>query len=98
MDNTSDLIGILVDKTANDAERDDAAIDLGFISNNEAIEIALLTVANDEGTDEMIRASCGESLAQIWIENNVLNLKNISLLTGIAFFEALEIFKKKNSE
>ncbi|TCI37550.1 hypothetical protein EVJ29_05850 [Exiguobacterium sp. SH4S7] len=98
MDNTSDLIGILVDKTANDAERDDAAIDLGFISNNEAVEIALLTVANDEGTDEMIRESCGESLAQIWIENNVLNLKNISLLTGIAFFEALEIFKKKNSE
>lgn len=96
MNNSKDLVGILLDNTASDAERDDAAIDLGSISNDNTVEGALLTVANDMNTDEMIRASCGESLAQIWIKNNEFNLENLCLLTGIAFLEALENIKREN--
>lgn len=83
---------------ASDAERDDAAIDLGFVLNDETVEVALLTVANDEATDEMIRASCGESLAQIWIAHNQVSREKLTLLTGIAMDEAMAVIKKENME
>ena len=92
------LIEILLDKTASDAERDDAAMDLGFILNDETVEVALLTVANDKKTDEMIRASCGESLAQIWIGHNQVSHEKLALLTGIAMDEAMAVIKKENME
>lgn len=95
MNNSKELVEILLDDTASDAERDDAAIDLGFISNDQLVQTALLTIANNVDIDEMIRASCGESLAQIWIKNNEFHLTNLFLLTGIAFFEALERFKRE---
>ncbi len=98
MDNSKDLIEIVLDVTASDAERDDAAIDLGFVSNDPSVQAALLTIANDKDTDEMIRASCGESLAQIWMKNNEFDLNNLSRLAGIAHVEALECFERENSD
>lgn len=92
------LIEILLDKTASDAERDDAAIDLGYISEDEDVEAALLTVANDEEADEMIRASCGESLAQIWIAHNQVSREKLSLLMGVALEEAMSMIKSENME
>lgn len=92
------LIEILLDKTASDAERDDAAMDLGFSLNEEAVEVALLTVANDETVDEMIRASCGESLAQIWIAQNQVSREKLALLTGIARDEAMALIKNEDLE
>lgn len=92
------LIEILLDKTASDAERDDAAIDLGYISEDEDVEAALLTVANDEEADEMIRASCGESLAQIWIPHNQVSREKLSLLMGVALEEAMSMIKSENME
>ncbi|WP_114165803.1 hypothetical protein [Exiguobacterium sp. TNDT2] len=96
MDQATALIEILLDKTASDADRDDAAIDLGDISDDEEVEVALLTVANDEGTDEMIRASCGESLARIWVRQNQVSREKLALLTGIALEEAVGIIKNEN--
>ncbi|WP_215190842.1 hypothetical protein [Exiguobacterium sp. s7] len=98
MNHTLAWIEILLDQTASDAERDDAAMDLGFSLNEEAVEIALLTVANDETVDEMIRASCGESLAQIWIAHNQVSREKLSLLTGIALGEAISMIKSENME
>ncbi|WP_214762184.1 MULTISPECIES: hypothetical protein [Exiguobacterium] len=98
MNHTLALIEILLDKTASDTERDDAAIDLGNVSDDKKVEVALLTVANDEGTDEMIRASCGESLAQIWITHNQVSREKIVLLTGIAMDEAMALIKNENLE
>lgn len=96
MDQATALIEILLDKTASDADRDDAAIDLGDISDDEEVEVALLTVAIDEGTDEMIRASCGESLARIWVRQNQVSREKLALLTGIALEEAVGIIKNEN--
>lgn len=96
MDTAQRLINILLDKTIDDAIRDDAAIDLGFISNNEMVEAALLDIANDQTTEEMIRASCGESLAQIWLTNHNFECSKISLLDGIAFEEAIALIKIQN--
>ncbi|KAB2861535.1 MAG: hypothetical protein F9K39_13045 [Exiguobacterium chiriqhucha] len=98
MNHTLALIEILLDKTASDAERDDAAIDLGYILEDEDVEAALLTVANDEKTDEMIRASCGESLAQIWIAHNQVSREKLALLTGVALLEAISMIKSENME
>ncbi|TCI23417.1 hypothetical protein [Exiguobacterium sp. SL-9] len=98
MNHTLAWIEILLDQMASDAERDDAAIDLGYISEDEAVEAALLTVVQDEKTDEMIRASCGESLAQIWIVQNQVSHEKLALLTGIARDEAMSVIKKENLE
>ncbi|WP_214752557.1 hypothetical protein [Exiguobacterium sp. s16] len=98
MNRTLEWIEILLDQTASDAERDDAAMDLGFSLNEEAVEVALLTVANDETVDEMIRASCGESLAQIWIAQNQVSREKLALLTGIARDEAMALIKNEDLE
>ena len=96
MDTAQKLINILLDTTIDEAVRDDAAIDLGFISNNEMVEAALLSIANDQTTEEMIRASCGESLAQIWLSNQNFKCNKINLLDGVAFKEAIALIKVQN--
>lgn len=96
MDTAQKLINILLDTTIDEAVRDDAAIDLGLISNNEIIEAALLSIVNDQKTEEMIRASCGESLAQIWLSNHNFKCNKINLLDGVAFEEAIALIKVQN--
>ncbi|QKS71219.1 hypothetical protein FLK61_31400 [Paenalkalicoccus suaedae] len=95
MDRKTMLISILLDSDISDAERDDAAIDLGFISNDDQVEKALLQVANDNHTDDMIKASCGESLAQIWLNEKIVDGEKIYLLKGIAFEEAFALMRKE---
>lgn len=98
MDKITELINILLDSNISDEERDDAAINLGYISNNELVEKALLKIANDINTDEIIRASCGESLAQIWMTKKVFNYDKFFSLKGIAFVEAIGLIKKENTK
>ncbi|MFF2879156.1 hypothetical protein ACFVR2_22955 [Gottfriedia sp. NPDC057991] len=90
------LIKILLDLNCSDAERDDAAIELGYIYNDEFVEDALLQIANNQNTDEMIRASCGESLAQIWLSRKVFEYNKLSSLKGIAFSEAMGLIKRED--
>lgn len=60
------LIAILLDKTARLDERDDAAMDLaGF--DNERVITALVAVGSDSSEDALLQASCGETLAEIWV-------------------------------
>lgn len=58
------LIGVLLDKTAREDERDDAAMDLGSYPTKEALE-ALFKVAIDTTENDIILDSCGESLGEI---------------------------------
>lgn len=60
------LATILKDTTATIAEKDDAAIELGEFDDSEALT-ALITATQTEELAEIVLASIGESIAQIWI-------------------------------
>lgn len=74
------LIEILFNISARTDERDDAAIYLGEIADSEALK-ALIKYATenyeipyDNPNDKaMLRSTCGESIAQIWLKNGVFN-------------------------
>lgn len=53
------------DPSATWAERDDAVIDLGTYEEPEVMA-TLISVASDVDEDEMIVASAGESIAEVW--------------------------------
>lgn len=77
MDTKQELIKLLLDKTADDSDRDDAAIDLAAYDDDDVIS-ALVSVAEDPNSDEMICSTCGESLGTIWlrkgsVDGNLLN-------------------------
>jgi len=69
---TAALVSILLDRSARIDERDDAAQYLGE-SDDEAALVALLTVGSDPTDDELVSASCGESLAEIFIRRAVVD-------------------------
>jgi len=77
------LIEILLDESASDAERDDAAMDLSEYSHEAVIEALVITI-NDDSADDMIKASCGESLAMIFIQKNRFEEQIYKELKGIA--------------
>jgi hypothetical protein len=60
------LISVLMDGFAREDERDDAAIDLGDSDAPEALA-ALIQAGSDPGVPDTVQASCGESIADIWI-------------------------------
>ena len=66
------LIGVLLDRSAEVGDRDDAAMDLG-VYDREDVEAALAHVACDPAADESIVDSCGESLAEIWCRKGQVN-------------------------
>lgn len=61
------LLEILFGPTSSDAEKDDAVIELGSNCQDDETVDMLIKVSNDRNHDEMIAASCGESIAQIWL-------------------------------
>lgn len=62
------LVAVLLDRSARIDERDDAAMYLAR-SNDDAAVAALLGIASDPDEDELLRASSGESLAQIFVRS-----------------------------
>ena len=66
MNESQSLIAILLDPSARADERDDAAMDLSEFATP-AVESALLAVAIDLHAPAVVRDSCGESLALIWL-------------------------------
>src|SRR5437016_4209111 len=77
------LIEVLLDATASEADRDDAAMDLAAYDEPEAEE-ALIRVGADPSTPAPVAASCGESLAEIWSRKKTLNLDALKRLQGEA--------------
>ena len=81
------LIQLLLDEQVDDATRDDCAIDLSEFIDDEVV-IALISVANNLKDEEMVRESCGESLAEIWIKKNQINYDVLNNLQEPARSEA----------
>ncbi len=87
MDNQpAGLIGVLLDCTADLAGRDDAAMDLGAYNDDKALD-ALIQFAADESQDEMLHASCGASIADIWLARRYYNQETFDSLTVAAQHE-----------
>lgn len=92
------LLEILLDPTTSDAEKDDAVIELGSnFQDDETIDI-LIKVSNDINCDKMIVASCGESIAHIWLTNQRIDYEKLSYLKGIALTEALSLIKAQRPD
>lgn len=73
------LVRLLLDKTAEFGDRDDAAMDLGRFDEPMA-EDALFHVATDSGEDIDLVETSGESLAEIWCRKNKLDRDAINRL------------------
>jgi hypothetical protein len=91
------LIEYLLDKNIDDATRDDCAIDLSNFPEEDVIA-ALIKVANNVSDEEMIRASCGESIASIWIKIDNIDFEALNSLEEPAFSEALGLIKTKKPQ
>lgn len=83
----------MLDPATSDAEKDDAVIELGNnFQDNDTIDI-LIKVSKDGNYDEMIAASCGESIAYIWLTKQRIDYEKLSNLKGITLSEALFLIK-----
>jgi len=97
MSNMDELIEILLDPSSGDAEKDDAAMELGKYTEKRVEEV-LFVVSNDFGYNEMIRASCGESLAEIWVQRARVDFSKMDRLTEVALVEALSLIRRKRPD
>ncbi|MCM3625756.1 hypothetical protein M3194_00080 [Paenibacillus glycanilyticus] len=91
------LIEVIYNDTSRDDEIDDAVMDISKFDDDDVIHI-LMKLANEASFDDMIRASAGESLADIWIRRSIIDFKQLGSLTGIALKEALGLIKSKRSD
>lgn len=96
--NKKSLVEILLDPTTSDAEKDDAVIELGNnFQDDDTINI-LIKVSKDSKCDEMIAASCGESIAYIWLNNQRIDYEKLAKLKGITLTEALSLIKAQRPD
>ena len=91
------LSKILLDRTAPLSDRDDAAIDLACFDDQEAFQ-ALLQIATDPSENEMLLASCGESIAEIWVRSGQFDPEVFEKLTGVARSEAQAVLARTRSD
>ena len=91
------LISVLLDPAARADERDDAAIDLGGFDSPEA-EAALLKCLADHPGHEVVRASCGASLAEIWCRRGSLARDDYAGLPEPALAEATAVIRRERPE
>ncbi|MBH5318328.1 hypothetical protein I6N90_10960 [Paenibacillus sp. GSMTC-2017] len=87
------LIEILLDPISSDAEKDDAVIALGNNFEDEEIIDILIELSNSMKFNDMIAASCGESLGHIWLRKKEINFEKLSYLEGITLNEVLSLIK-----
>ena len=92
MQQPAGLISVLLDANARIDERDDAAMDLSAYSGSE-VEAALLSAACDPAIPEMVAASCGESLAEIWIRRGAIDSGALESLPPVARAEAVALLR-----
>ena len=92
------LIQLLMDRDALDADRDDAAMDLGEEFHDQSVLSALIRVASNPNEIDMILSSCGEAIGKIWIKNNCFNQRIYHALPGIARYGVYVVIKSKKPE
>jgi hypothetical protein len=88
------LIEVLLDATAPEADRDDAAMDLAAYDDSE-VEDALIRVGVEPSAPGAVAASCGESLAEIWLRRGKMNLAALKRLRREARNEALALIRSR---
>ena len=66
------LIDVLLDKTAREDERGDAAIDLRTHKDIRALN-ALIKIASDPDEDDVIVDNCAESIGEICVSMNIFD-------------------------
>ena len=66
------LIDVLLDKTAREDERGDAAIDLRTHKDIRALD-ALIKIASDPDEDDVIVDNCAESIGHLYVAMNFFN-------------------------
>lgn len=83
MDKIDNISEILLDQTATESERDDAAMDLGQYDDDRALK-TLLFVGSNLNDDPVVMSSCGESIAAIWIRRDKFDSKSYNTLNETA--------------
>ena len=93
MSRSQDLIAVLLDSAAKVDERDDAAMDLAAFPFAD-VEAALLNVAHNLDAPELVRASCGASLAEIWLARGSFPQEILCSLPSPARQEAESLLRR----
>lgn len=89
------LISVLLDLTAEFSERDDAATDQGEFDDESALG-ALCQIADNHKEDEILAASCGESIAQIWLRRGFCDRQMLEYFHPAASSEIMALVSSKN--
>jgi HEAT repeat protein len=77
------LVNILLDKTAREDERDDAAMYLGEYPDTRALD-ALIQVASDPSEDFSIVDNCAVSIGDIYMKLNTFDENSFKKMTPFA--------------
>ena len=93
----SALIGILLSSSVRPDERDDAAIDLGRLGGQRAVD-ALLSVARDPRVDPALAGTSGESLAEIALRSGRLDEAWLEGLVPTARRELIEWVRRERPD
>lgn len=91
------LVTLVTDRASEIAERDDAAIYLGESDDPRAVG-ALLDVGSQPDEDEVLLASCGESLGEIAVRRQIPVGDWASKLTPVAAHELTAIVSTQAPE
>lgn len=89
------LASVLLDSKAELSERDDAAMDLGEFDDKVALS-ALYQVASNLSENEILAASCGESIAMIWLRKGACDEQILETLHPSARDEIFSLVSAKN--
>lgn len=88
------LVSILVDASAREDERDDAAMDLEFFPGTQ-VESALIDTIRTESFSSVLAQTCAESLAGIWAREGRINQGFFAELEGPAKDEVIGILSAR---
>jgi hypothetical protein len=91
------LTELLFDTSASITERDDAATELGEISDVRSAA-SLISKAKDLNENELVLNSCGESLGMIWSKQNAFDEKAYRILSGTARYGVYVAIKSRKPE
>ncbi len=96
-DRTKQLIEVLLDRTAREDERDDAAMDLGDYKDLRALD-ALVKIASDPKEDEMVVDSCAESIGEICVALKYFDEESFKKMVPFAQRIVFGIIMARNPE
>lgn len=91
------LINALLDDTAREDEKDDAAMYLGEYDDDRVIN-ALILKGKDLNENDIVLNSCGESLGIIWVRRNFFDFETYYTLTGTTRFGIYFVTKSEKPE